>query len=80
MRISAPTIRAALDPLILSEDAVEQALEEVKVKLGSVFGNSEENRNVGITGEVSLASLDGPIVVLRLSGRFWHKRADVVST
>lgn len=69
---------AALEPLVLSEEAVQLALEEVVVKLGSVFGNSPENRDVGITGEVELASLDGPIVVLRLQGRFWHKRADVV--
>lgn len=71
-------IRAALEPLVLSEDAVQLALDEVVVKLGSVFGNSAENRDVGITGEVELASLDGPIVVLRLKGRFWHKRNDVV--
>ncbi len=77
-RVCMPEFRAALEPLTLSEAAVEQALQEVVVKLGSVFGNSEENRSVGITGEVSLAFLDGPIVVLRLNGRFWHKRSDVV--
>lgn len=48
------------------------------MKLGSVFGNSAENRDIGITGEVELAELDGPVVVLRLKGRFWHKRTDVV--
>lgn len=73
-------IRANLAPLVLSEENVNIALEEVVQKLGSVFGNSSENRDVGITGKVELASLDGPIVVLRLSGRFWHKRSDVVST
>lgn len=55
------------------------ALDEAREKLGSMFGNSKENQNVGITGDVYLASLDGPIVVLGLAGRFWHKREDVVS-
>lgn len=70
-------VKCALEPLVLSEDTVQLALTEVEDKLGSVFGNSVENRNVGITGRVELASLDGPIVVLRLRGRFWHKRTDV---
>lgn len=70
----------AQDTLFLSEENVNKALDEVRVKLGSVFGNNDDNRAVGITGEVELADLDGPIVVLRLKGRFWHKRADVVST
>ena len=64
---------------MLTEENISQALDEVKEKLGSVFGNNADNRDVGITGEVELASLDGPIVVIRLKGRFWHKRADVVS-
>lgn len=70
--------KAQLEPLLLSEENVNVALEEVKAKLGSMFGNNAENRDVGITGDVELASLDGPIVVLRLKGRFWHKRSDVV--
>lgn len=69
----------ALDSLFLSEDNVNTALDEVKIKLGSVFGNSAENRDIGITGDVQLVDLDGPVVVLRLKGRFWHKRSDVVS-
>lgn len=54
-------------------------LGEAKEELGAVFGNSEENLGVGITGDVALATLDGPMVTLKLSGRFWHKRADVVA-
>lgn len=58
---------------------MSQALEEARVELGSVFGTSAENREIGITGDVQLVELDGPVVVVRLRGRFWHKRADVVS-
>ena len=32
-----------------------------------------------VTGTVQLAELDGPFVRLRLQGRFWHKRADVLA-
>lgn len=70
----------SVEPMILTEENIEVALDEVKVKLGSMFGNSAENLKVGITGDVKLASLDGPMVVLRLEGRFWHQRSDVVSS
>jgi hypothetical protein len=65
--------------LILSEDNVCTILAAAKVELGSIFGNSKENLDVGITGDVELASLDGPMVTLRLKGRFWHKRVDVLA-
>lgn len=74
-----PVKCSTTEPLVLTEENVTIALDEVKQKLGSMFGNSVENREVGITGDVHLASLDGPTVVLNISGRFWHKRADVVS-
>ena len=32
----------------------------------------------GITGAVELAALDGPFVVLRFTGRFWHRRTTVM--
>mmetsp|Transcript_22432 Transcript_22432/g.56082 ORF Transcript_22432/g.56082 Transcript_22432/m.56082 type:complete len:167 (-) Transcript_22432:85-585(-) len=67
------------EPLDLSEENVIQALEEAKETLGTIFGNSQENRDIGITGDCSLVDLDGPFVTLRLQGRFWHKRADVLA-
>lgn len=73
--LRAPTRwRCQLEPLLLTESSVNQALEEARSVLGTLFDES-----AGITGKVHLASLDGPIVVLRLEGRFWHKRSDVVS-
>lgn len=34
---------------------------------------------VSHAGTVELAELDGPFVKLRLQGKFWHKRADVLA-
>eukprot|EP00173_Palmaria_palmata_P003120 Plantae.Rhodophyta-Palmaria_palmata.ctg3241.p2 GENE.Plantae.Rhodophyta-Palmaria_palmata.ctg3241~~Plantae.Rhodophyta-Palmaria_palmata.ctg3241.p2 ORF type:complete len:144 (-),score=23.90 Plantae.Rhodophyta-Palmaria_palmata.ctg3241:399-830(-) len=77
-----PRARAGIraqSTLVLTEENVNAVLGEAKEELGAVFGNSEENLGVGITGDVALATLDGPMVTLKLSGRFWHKRADVVA-
>ncbi len=43
-----------------------------------MFGYQAENRGVGITGGVDFVELDGPTVVLRLKGRFWHQRTTVL--
>mmetsp|Transcript_18271 Transcript_18271/g.38164 ORF Transcript_18271/g.38164 Transcript_18271/m.38164 type:complete len:160 (+) Transcript_18271:2470-2949(+) len=64
---------------LLTEANVEEVLREATDELGTLFGTSEENRAVGITGSVELVSLDGPTVVLRLVGRFWHRRSDVLA-
>ncbi|GAB2220202.1 hypothetical protein Droror1_Dr00007845 [Drosera rotundifolia] len=61
------------DPLDLTEDNVRRALGEARIELAQIFDES-----VGITGEVELAELDGPFVIIRLQGRFWHKRSMVV--
>jgi len=60
--------------LELSEEAVEQALLDAREELSQLFDEA-----VGMTGEVSLASLDGPFCTLRFRGRFWHPRKMVLA-
>jgi len=48
-------------------------------EIGTLFGYTAENRGVGITGGVDYVELDGPVVVLRLKGRFWHERTTVLN-
>ncbi|BAM83266.1 hypothetical protein, conserved [Cyanidioschyzon merolae strain 10D] len=62
---------------VLTEENVQAVLHEAKETFSTVFG-SEENRQVGITGEVSLVGIDGATVVLALKGQFWHQRVVVL--
>jgi len=55
-----------LSPLELCEENVALALEECKETVGTMFGNSEENLRVGITGDVELVDIDGPTVIIGL--------------
>ena len=55
-----------LSPLELCEENVALALEECKETMGTMFGNSEENLRVGITGDVELVDIDGPTVIIGL--------------
>ena len=48
-------------------------------EIGTMFGYTAENRGVGITGAVDFVDLDGPIVILKLKGRFWHQRPTVLN-
>ena len=43
-----------------------------------MFGTNSESQAVGITGMVEFVELDGPMLVVRLKGRFWHQRSRVV--
>ena len=70
---------SAAGELYLSAENVERVLAEAKAELGTLFGTSSENRAVGITGDVSLAELEGATVVLRFEGRFWHARPTVLA-
>ena len=44
----------------------------------SMFGEHEQCARVGITGELSFVDLDGPVVLVALRGRFWHRRETVL--
>ena len=71
--------RASSEELYLSEENVELVLAECKENLATIFGNTAENRNVGITGDVELVDLEGPTVIVSLKGRFWHQRETVLA-
>jgi hypothetical protein len=64
--------------LALDEETVLGVLSACRNELGTLFGYSAENRGVGITGGVDFVELDGPIVIVRLKGRFWHTRTTVI--
>ena len=64
--------------LELSEETVLGVLSACRQEIGTLFGYSAENRGVGITGGVDFVEMDGPVVVLRLKGRFWHQRTTVL--
>lgn len=65
--------------LEMDEETVLAVLSACRQEIGTLFGYTAENRGVGITGGVDFVDLDGPIVVLRLKGRFWHERTTVLS-
>jgi hypothetical protein len=64
--------------LPLEADTIQGLLAACRTEIGTMFGYSAENRGVGITGGVDFVELDGPVVVLRLKGRFWHQRTTVL--
>ena len=64
--------------LDLDEDTVLGVLSACRGELGTLFGYTAENRGVGITGGVDYVEMDGPTVIIRLKGRFWHTRGQVL--
>ena len=64
--------------LELSEETVLGILSACRNELGTLFGYTAENRGVGITGGVDYVDMDGPVVIVRLKGRFWHQRTTVL--
>jgi len=69
---------AAPESRVLTEENAKAVLEECINELGTLFGSNPESLKVGITGLVEFVELDGPILVISLSGRFWHQRSVVV--
>lgn len=55
-------------PLELCEENASLVLEEVRRELGTIFGYDQRSREVGITGAIDLVEVDGPTVVVKLSG------------
>ncbi len=84
--IPAPTVDWEGEPLFLpegsvvplSEENVQAILAACRAEIGTMFGYSAENRGVGITGGVDFVDFDGPSVILKLHGRFWHQRTTVL--
>ena len=76
-RCATRTSAARLD-LVLTEENAAAVLDECQSTLSAVFGNNAEAAAVGITGAAEFVELDGPSVVVRLRGRFWHKRSTVL--
>ena len=66
------------EPLVMTEENVEAVLADCEETLGTLFGSNAQSLSVGITGHVELAELNGPFVIVRLSGRFWHARSTVL--
>ena len=62
----------------MTEENAVAVLDECMADLGTMFGTNADSARVGITGVVEFVELDGPTVVVRLKGRFWHERARVV--
>lgn len=76
--VAEPIFVPAGSQLELSEENVLAILSACREEIGTLFGYTAENRGVGITGGVDFVELDGPGVVIRLKGRFWHQRTTVL--
>lgn len=63
---------------VLDEENAKAVLDECMQELGTLFGTNAESLQVGITGIVNFVELDGPTMVVSLSGRFWHERSRVI--
>ena len=71
-------MQATPEPRILTEENAIAVLDECMADLGTMFGTNADSARVGITGLVEFVELDGPMLVVRLKGRFWHQRTRVV--
>jgi len=64
----------------LSEDNVQECLQLlIDSDYGQqMFGIHDMPASVGITGSIELVEVQGPEVVLGMSGQFWHRRETVL--
>ena len=60
------------EPLELCDENASIIIDEIRQELGTIFGYDLASRQVGITGRIELVEVDGPTLVVSLSGRFWH--------
>jgi len=73
------TSNSSGEELFLSEENAVSVIEDCMTELGTIFGNTQENQKVGITGLIEFVELDGPNMVIRFSGRFWHDKKMVLA-
>lgn len=59
-------------PMELCDENANIVIDEIRNELGTIFGYTADSRAVGITGAIELVEVDGPTIVVSLSGRFWH--------
>lgn len=62
----------------LDEDMIQRLLSACREEIGTLFGYTAENRAVGITGSIDLVDIEGPVLTVKLQGRFWHQRPTVL--
>jgi len=67
------------EPLILTEENAAMVLQQAREELGTMFGYLDENKKVGITGEVDLVAVEGISIIVRLRNRFWHDKRMVLA-
>lgn len=76
---SAPARRhVGMRQMECTEANVQSVLEAFAGEASSMFGRHAQAAQVGITGDVRLVEIDGPVVLIGLSGRFWHRRETVL--
>ena len=73
------TVNGNGEELFLSEENAISVIEDCMKELGTIFGNTQENQDVGITGLIEFVELDGPNMVIRFTGRFWHDKKMVLA-
>ena len=77
-RLRVRPVMQLIEPRILTEENARAVLDECMEDIGTMFGTNADSQRVGITGLVEFVELDGPMLVVRLTGRFWHQRSRVV--